>query len=148
MFQKFFKINKDNIFIISGGFKEFIFPVVKSYGIHEDHIFANTFIFDKDGDYIGYDQKNPLAQDDGKVKLVESFKLDGDIYVIGDGYTDYKLKELHNVRKFIAFTENIEREVVTANADVVAQTFDEFLYRFDLPRSFSYPKSKIRVLLL
>ena len=146
--KHFFKTYKDNIFIISGGFKEFIFPVVKSYGIREDHIFANTFIFDKEGNYKGYDTKNPLSQDDGKVKLVKSFKLDGDIYVIGDGYTDYKLKELPTVKKFIAFTENIEREVVTNNADVVAQTFDEFLYKFDFPRSYSYPKSKIHVLLL
>lgn len=146
--KHFFKTYKDNIFIISGGFKEFIFPVVKSYGIREDHIFANTLIFDRDGNYEGYDTENLLAQDDGKVKLVESFKLDGDIYVIGDGYTDYKLKELANVKKFIAFTENIEREVVTRNADVVAGTFDEFLYRFGLPRSFSYPKNKIHVLLL
>lgn len=146
--KHFFKTYKDNIFIISGGFKEFILPVVKSYGIREDHIFANTFIFDSEGNYKGFDTKNPLAQDDGKVKLVQSFKLDGDIYVIGDGYTDYKLKELKTVKKFIAFTENIEREVVTANADLVVPTFDEFLYRFDLPRSYSYPKNKIHVLLL
>jgi len=146
--KHFFKTYRDNIFIISGGFKEFIYPVVKPYGIHEDHIFANTFIFDNEGNYKDFDRKNLLSQDDGKVKLVQSFNLDGDIYVIGDGYTDCKLRELAAVKKFIAFTENIEREIVTTNADVVAQTFDEFLYRFDLPRSFSYPKSKIRVLLL
>lgn len=146
--KHFFKTYRGNIFIVSGGFKEFIFPVVKSYGILDNHVFANTFIFDDDENYKGIDMKNPMSQDDGKAKLVESLKLDGDIYVIGDGYTDYKLKELKSVKKFIAFTENIEREIVTSNADVVAATFDEFLYEFDLPRSFSYPKSKIRVLLL
>lgn len=146
--KHFFKTYKDQIFIISGGFREFILPVVKSFGIPDDHIFANTFIFDKEGNYKDFDKKNPLSADDGKIRVVESLKLKGDIYVIGDGYTDYKLKKLAIVKKFIAFTENIERDIVTNNADAVAQTFDEFLYKFDLPRSFSYPKSKIRVLLL
>src|SRR3712207_8128282 len=49
----------------------------------------------------------------------------GEIYVIGDGYTDYKLKELGLVKKFIAFTENIERDIVVAKADQVVSSFDE-----------------------
>lgn len=146
--KKFFKEYKDSIYIISGGFKEYIIPVVSSYGISEDHIFANTFIFDKDGNYKGYDKANPLAQDDGKVKLVKSLSLDGDIYVIGDGYSDYKLKELGVAKKFIAFTENIERDIVSEKADQVISSFDEFLYDYKLPMSVSYPKNRINVLLL
>lgn len=146
--KHFFKTCKDHIYIISGGFREFILPVVKSYGIREDHILANTFIFDNEGNYKGIDTKNFLSQDNGKIKALQSLKLDGDIYVIGDGFTDYELKKSGLIKKFIAFTENIEREVVTTNADGVAQTFDEFLFQLDLPRSYSYPKNKIKVLLL
>lgn len=146
--KNFFKIYNTNIYIISGGFKEFIVPVVKTFGIDESHVFANTFVFDKKGNIIGVDNKNLLSQNDGKVKLVKSLRLDGDLYIIGDGYTDYKLKELGLVKKFIAFTENIEREIVVKKADIVAPSFDEFLYVNKLPMSISYPKTRIKVLLL
>ena len=146
--KNFFKLYKDNIYIISGGFKEFIIPVVTPFGIPENHIFANTFLFDAQKNIIGVDTKNPLSQENGKVKLLQSLHLKGDIYVIGDGYTDYKLKELGLVKKFIAFTENIEREIVVKKADHIAPSFDEFLYVNKLPMAISYPKSRIRVLLL
>lgn len=146
--KKFFKTYKSNIYIISGGFREFIVPIVKTFGIAEDHVFANTFIFDAEERIIGFDKKNPLSQNEGKIKLVKSLKLDGDIYVIGDGYTDYQLKKLGLVKEFIAFTENIEREIVTKEADHIAPSFDEFLYVNTLPMSISYPKNRIKVLLL
>ena len=60
---------------------------------------------------------------------------DADIYVIGDEYMDYKLKELGLVKEFIAFTENRKRDVVVNKADRVAPTFDEFLYINKLPMS-------------
>ena len=39
----------NSIYIISGGFKEIITPLVKDYGIHEDHVFANKFRYDEKG---------------------------------------------------------------------------------------------------
>lgn len=45
--KSFFKKFANQIYIISGGFKEYIVPIAKSFGIPEDHILANTFIFDK-----------------------------------------------------------------------------------------------------
>lgn len=146
--KSFFKKNNEHIYIISGGFKELILPVVKPFGIDESHIFANTFVYDKKKNIIGVDTNNPLAMDDGKIKLVKSLKFDRNIVVIGDGYTDYKLKEAGVVTKFIAFTENIEREIVTKNADQIAKSFDEFLYRNNLNLSFSYPKNRIKALVL
>ena len=44
--RKFFINNSKNIYIISGGFKEIILPIVKSYGIKEKNVFANTFKYD------------------------------------------------------------------------------------------------------
>jgi D-3-phosphoglycerate dehydrogenase len=146
--KQFFKIHKNQIYIISGGFKEFILPVTNIFGIPEDHVYANTFYFDNQDKVSGIDEENPLAQDDGKVKLVRSLGLEGDIFIIGDGYSDYKLKELGLVKKFIAFTENIEREVIIQKADTIASTFDEFLYVNKLPMSLSYPKNRIKVLML
>lgn len=146
--KQFFKKYNKNIYIISGGFKEMIIPVVKPFGILENHIFANTFVYDKKGKIIGLDKNNPLSQNNGKLNMLKSLQLDGDIIVIGDGYTDYQLKESGLVKEFIAFTENVEREIVMKKADGIANSFDEFLYTKKLPMSLSYPKSRIAVLML
>lgn len=138
----------DSIFIVSGGFKEFIVPVVTAMGIKAENVYANTFIFDADGNIMGVDTENVLAHDKGKIKLLNSLNLDGDVYAIGDGYTDYELKASGLANRFYAFTENVEREKVVAIADDVISSFDEFLYLNKLPRSQSYPKSLIKVLLL
>ena len=146
--KSFFKKYRNQIYIISGGFKELIEPVIKTYGIPADHVYANTFIVDAKGHITGYDQKNNLAQRNGKVKAVQSLHLQGDIYVIGDGYTDFQIKQMGTAKHFIAFTENVKREIVVEKADKEAGSFDEFLYVNKLPMSYSYPKNRIKVLLL
>jgi D-3-phosphoglycerate dehydrogenase len=147
--KQFFKTFKDNIYIISDEFKDFIIPVIKPFGIPEDHVFANTFIYDDKGNITDFDKTNPLSQDDGKAQLLKELNLaDADTYAIGGRYTDYKLKEFGLVKEFIAFTENIERDALLNRADRVAPTFDEFLYINQLPRSLSYPKNRINVMLL
>ncbi len=144
----FFKTFKDRIYIITGGFKEFVTPVATKLGIPKNHILANTFKFDTKGNVLGFDAKNPLSQESGKVKAVEALNLKGEIIVIGDGFTDLQIKNLGAAKKFIAFVENINREVVSKKADQIAGSFDEFLFVNKLPMSLSYPKSKIKALLL
>lgn len=138
----------DNILIVSSGFKEFIVPIVTDLGLKEANVYANTFIFDEDGNITGVDESNVLAQDGGKIKLLQSLNLDGHISVIGDGYTDYELRSAGLADRFYAFTENVNREKVTENADFVIKSLDEFLFYNQLPRGQSYPKSLIKVLLL
>lgn len=146
--KHFFKKNKDHIYVITAGFKEWVLPVTQILGLSDNHILANTFKFNSKGDVIGFDNKNPLSKDEGKIKAIKSLNLDGDIYVIGDGYTDLQIKKLGVAKQFYAFTENIEREIVVKNADSVIGSFDEFLFVNKLPMSISYPKSKIKALLL
>lgn len=146
--KNFFRKFSQNIYIISGGFKELIAPLVRQFHIPEDHILANTFIFSADGSLKSIDTANPLSQDDGKIKAVKSLNLKGQVYILGDGYTDYKLKESGLASQFIAFTENVDRPRVTQKADKAVKSFDEFLYLQKLPMTVSYPKSKIKVLLL
>ena len=146
--KKFFQENSESIYIVSGGFKEFIVPIVKDYGIPEKNVYANEFYFDKKGKVTGYDKDNILAKQGGKIKLLKRLRLEGDIYVIGDGYTDYELKKAGVAHKFYAFTENIEREKVLKNADHVTPSIDEFLFVNKLPMAISYPKNRIKVLLL
>ncbi|GAB3934368.1 HAD-IB family phosphatase [Mucilaginibacter myungsuensis] len=144
----FFKNHADEVLIVSGGFKEFITPVVSEYHIKQENIYANTFLFDERGKIIGYDETNPLSQEGGKVKLLKELDLQGDIFGIGDGYSDFQLKESGMIKKFFAYTENIERKSVTERADHITPSFDEFLYINKLPRAISYPKNRIKCLVV
>jgi D-3-phosphoglycerate dehydrogenase / 2-oxoglutarate reductase len=146
--KNFFVEYADQILIVSSGFKEFIVPIVTEFGVKAENVYANSFLFDANDNIIGYDQNGLLAQDKGKVKLLQSLNLGGEILAIGDGYTDYELRSSGLAHTFYAFTENIERPQVTAVADHVVASLDEFLYLNNLPRSQSYPKSRIKVLLL
>ncbi len=146
--KEFFKKYQGRVLIVSGGFKEFIAPVVKSFFIDEDCIYANTFIYDKKNNIIGSDEENPLAQEGGKVKLLKQLKLKGQVIAIGDGYTDYQMRESGMAEQFFAFTENIARERVLAKADYIAPSLDEILYKMKLPMALSYPKSRINAVLL
>jgi D-3-phosphoglycerate dehydrogenase len=144
----FFKNHQDEVLIVSGGFKEFITPVVTEYHIKTENIYANTFVFDEEGNIIGYDRENPLSKEGGKVILLKELALQGDIYGIGDGYSDFQLKESGLIKKFFAFTENIERKSVAERADHITPSFDEFLYINKLPRAISYPKNRIKCLVV
>lgn len=144
----FFQSFREQIYIVSSGFKEFIVPIVAEFGISEQNVYANTFTFDANGAITGYDKSNWLSQDKGKVKLLSELQLPGEVYVLGDGYTDYEIREAGLANKFFAFTENVEREHVVSMADHNAKTLDEFLYDNRLPMNVSYPKSRISVLLL
>lgn len=146
--RTFFKKHADEVLIVSGGFKEFITPVVLPYHIKKENIYANTFKFDADGNIIGYDESNPLSQEGGKVTLLRELALEGNIFGIGDGHSDFQLKEFGVIQKFYAFTENIARASVLEKADHVTPSFDEFLYVNKLPRAISYPKNRILCLVV
>ena len=141
--KAFFKKHADEVLIVSGGFKEFIVPVVKQYHIKKENVYANTFLFDEKGKITGYDQSNPLSKEGGKVELLKQLKLKGELFGIGDGYSDFQLRESGLIKKFFAFTENIERKSVTEKADHITPSLDEFLFVNKLPGAISYPKNRI-----
>ena len=125
--EDFIRQNADNIYIISGGFKEFIIPVVDMLGIQEDHVFANEFIFDTEGNVTGFDETQPLSQAKGKVTLVKSLHLPGEVIVIGDGYTDYEIREAGLANKFYLFTENVIRPHLSDKADKIVNRLDDII---------------------
>lgn len=120
----------DSIIVISGGFKDFIVPALRDFAIKPENIYANTFTFDESGICTGFDSTNALASDQGKVKTVASMNLQAQIVVVGDGFTDYQIKDKGLADKFIAFIENVNRPNVVASADFVAANFDEVFEYF------------------
>lgn len=145
--RKFFKANKDRVYVITGGFEEMVLPVVKSFGIAKNHVLANKFLL-KDGRIVGFDKTRPTSQAQGKAAAVRNLKLDGEVVVIGDGFTDLEIKRLGIASKFVAFIENVSRESIVKDADLVVRDFDEFLFLEKIPSDVSYPKSRMKVLLL
>ncbi|WP_339627507.1 phosphoglycerate dehydrogenase [uncultured Maribacter sp.] len=146
--KEFFEKYADDIYVISCGFKEFIDPIVKEYNIPSDRVYANTFKFDEEGNIIGFDENNVLSQHNGKIDCLRQMDLEGEVQVIGDGYSDYVMREAGIAHKFFAYTENVHREKAANNADYVTPSLDEFLFVNKLPRNISYPKNRIKVLLL
>ena len=144
----FLKDHASQIYIVSNGFKAFIVPIVTEYGILESHVFANTFTYNQQGDIMGFDESNILTESNGKSKLLKKLNLKGDIYMIGDGYNDYEVKAAGLVNKFYAFTENVKRKNVMEKADHITPSLDEFLYLHHMNTTLSYPKNRVKVLLL
>jgi len=146
--KQFFKNYSNQIYIISNGFREIIVPVVQDFGILEKNVFANSFTYSEEGKITGFDIKNILSRNNGKVELLKSLNLKGDIYVIGDGYSDYQIKKAGLANTFYAFTENVERNSIIEKADHIAPSLDEILFQNKIEASISYPKNRISVLLL
>ncbi|WP_299681779.1 phosphoglycerate dehydrogenase [uncultured Tenacibaculum sp.] len=146
--KEFFESYSENIYVISAGFKEFIIPIVAEYNIPAERVFANTFEFSENDEIIGFDRDNVLSVHNGKIACLQGLQLDGEIQVIGDGYSDYITREAGVADKFFAYTENVQREKTIKNADYITPNLDEFLFINDLPRNISYPKNRIKMLLL
>jgi len=123
--KKWFLNNSDKVYIVSGGFKEIILPIVTKFGISSNNVLANTFLY-KDENVLGFDKSLDLAKEKGKVMAVKKLNLAGKVYAIGDGYTDYQISKYGAAYKFIYFAENLEREV-SKKADFVAKSFEDVL---------------------
>ena len=125
--KQFLMENSQNILIISGGFYEMIIPIVSEYGILEDQVFANKFVYKGTSRIAHVDSQNIMAQSGGKVAQANALGLAGEIHVIGDGYTDYQIKSEGPATKFFSFIENIRRNSVCEVADVVLSNIDDYI---------------------
>lgn len=117
----------ERIYVVSGGFREYIVPVAREFGISAEHVLANTFTRDEMGKVTGCDRSNPLAHDDGKVRALKALRLEGKVVMVGDGYSDLVAREQGVADKFVAFIENVDRPAVALRADLVAKSFDEVI---------------------
>jgi len=118
-----FSTNREHIYIVSGGFEDYIVPIVKLLGIEAEHVFANRFTYDEVGCITGYDSTSLLSRQNGKSQQVNALKLSGTVVMIGDGYTDYEVKAHDAAHEFWAFTENVRRERVIEKADKIIAAF-------------------------
>ena len=119
----FFKNNSNNIYIVSGGFKNIIHSTVKQFNIIKSNIYANDFIHENNK--ITINSKNPLSMDNGKSMIIKN--IDGFNIIVGDGYTDYEVKKNGFADIFIQYIENINRKELNDKADFIAGNFNEII---------------------
>tara|TARA_B100001540_G_scaffold286058_1_gene279553 strand:+ start:1751 stop:2428 length:678 start_codon:yes stop_codon:yes gene_type:complete len=124
--KKIIQSISDSIWILSGGFKEIIIPIVEQFGISSNHVLANSFIYDEN-QIVGCDKDNNLFKDKGKIKAISNLNIKNDIIMIGDGFTDYEVYRDGPAKVFICYTENISRKSITEVADYQANNFNEII---------------------
>ncbi|QQS43757.1 HAD-IB family phosphatase [Candidatus Roizmanbacteria bacterium] len=123
--RDFIRSHQNEFFVVSGGFMEIIVPIVDEIGFKEDHVFANTFLFDGEGFVTGCDTENPLSRSGGKAELIKGLGLEGQKIMIGDGYSDYEVFLKGAVDGIIISTEFVPpREFVNGTVPQ-ARSFDE-----------------------
>ena len=123
--KDFFRHNSTNCFIISGGFIEIIHPVLEPFNILKSNIFANEFLYDKNDNIISVNHDNLLSKDKGKVEVAKN--IIGQNIIIGDGYTDYEVKQSGHAKRFIQFSENINRPILNSLSDYTAYNFNDVI---------------------
>lgn len=129
--REWLRQNADRIYVISGGFEECIRPVVEKLGLRVDHILANAFIMDGEGQAIAHDTSRHLSKAGGKVIQVRALNLSGPVIAIGDGYTDYEIRANGQADSFWYFAENIDRPTVREKADHVAYDLNDIIRAYD-----------------
>jgi D-3-phosphoglycerate dehydrogenase len=145
---KFFNDHADRIVILSGGFREIIAPIAQRLGVSPDRVLCNDLTYDADGRVTGVDDANPLSHGNGKPEVIRGLGLAGPVVMVGDGWNDAEVKLKGAADRFYAFTEIARRERVVEVADAEARSIDELLHAEGLAGRWSYPRSRIRMLLL
>lgn len=124
--KDFFWKNRDRIFIISGGFREFIEPVVGDFGISPERIFANSFSINPDGLLTGLN-RNALAVRGGKINQLNQLGLAGRVALFGDRLHDCHMKQGKKEIDSFAFLENKVDQEASSVADYVISDLDDYL---------------------
>ena len=108
--------------IISGGLLPAILPLAAALGLSSEAVAAVDLRFAPDGSYAGYDEASPLARAGGKRELLASWRpgLRGPVMLVGDGATDLEARPA--VDAFVAYAGVMEREAVTAAADLTVRS--------------------------
>ena len=143
----FFRERTGRVVIVSGGFREVIAPVARELGVPDALIVANELDYDQDGRVTGV-ADGPLLAPLGKAAALKALGLPGPVVMVGDGWTDAEVRQAGVADRFYAFTEVVRRDRVVAAADAEARSLDELLHLEGLSGRWSYPRSRIRILLL
>ncbi|XP_059177582.1 phosphoserine phosphatase-like isoform X2 [Physella acuta] len=130
------KSRNTEVFLVTGGFRSIITPVANALGIPQDHLFANTLLFNEDGSYAGFDTTQLTSESGGKARVVQlirdqyKFKT---VLFIGDGATD--MEAAPPADGFIGYGGNVVRAKVKENSAWFITDFQELIDQLQDPTS-------------
>ncbi|KAL4097236.1 hypothetical protein QTP88_022042 [Uroleucon formosanum] len=116
------------VYLISGGFRGLIGPIAIELSIPLQHIYANKLKFFLNGDYAGFDEKEPTSKNGGKAEVILMLKEKygyTKLFMIGDGITD--LEASPPADAFIGFGGNVVREEVKSKSKWYIESFQELI---------------------
>ncbi|KAI1717581.1 haloacid dehalogenase-like hydrolase domain-containing protein [Ditylenchus destructor] len=122
-----------DVYLVSGGFRSIIKPVAKMLNIDPvQNVFANEILFDAQGNYAGFNEKEPTSDSGSKTVgkagvcgLLKAKKSYKSLIMIGDGATD--AEACPPADAFIGFGGNQVRETVQKLADWYVYDFETLL---------------------
>lgn len=111
------------IHLVTAGITQAIAPLAGRLSVADRAVHAVPLRFDKDGNYVDFDRRSPLAKSGGKEVVVRDVRArsKGRAAFIGDGVSDLETKPA--VDLFIGFGGVHVRPRVKENADVYAMDF-------------------------
>lgn len=125
-----------SVYLVSGGFRQMIAPVASMLHIPEESIFANRLLFDKTGQYMGFDNEEPTARSGGKAVAIAQIKQKfgyKKLVMVGDGATDLEARRPGGADIFICFGGVQLRASVAAESDWCVQRFKDLIESLDQP---------------
>jgi phosphoserine phosphatase len=116
---KLLKSQGKEVFLVSGGFRQVIHPLAEEVGIPITNVFANNVLFDTEGKYAGFDEKEFTCASGGKPAALKHIKATRNlksVVMVGDGATDAETKEAGEAAAFIGYGGSVRRENVVAKS--------------------------------
>ena len=113
------------VWIVSGAAREVILPLAARLAVPVERVRAVEFLWDENGELLDLAEENPILE--GKWRALEGLS-DGwerPRFAVGDGITDWELRERGCVDTFIAFTEHVRRDAVLERCDRTAGSASE-----------------------
>lgn len=109
------------VIVLSNSFKIFMKNIMEKYDI--EIYFANKHNTDKNGYITGFDESNPMANDNGKENIIKFLKSVGiiqteeKIIMIGDGMSDFFVYKNKVADYFLNFAINKNRKLKKHRVD-------------------------------
>lgn len=122
------RLKNKQVFLVTGGFRSIITPVANALDIPQDHLFANTLLFNEDGSYAGFDTTALTSESGGKARVVQHIKDKYNlktIVFVGDGATD--MEACPPADAFIGYGGNVIRAKVKENSPWFVTDFQELI---------------------
>lgn len=108
------------VFLVSGGFRQVIHPLADKLGIPTSQVYANQILFDAQGAYAGFDEQEFTCRSGGKPAAIRHIKAKygySSVVMVGDGATDLEARLEGAASLFIGYGGVVVRQNVAAKAD-------------------------------